>query len=81
MVNKKDAPVTRAELNFVFNYVKNLEVQFSIVLKNVNKMTDIVKEYRDKFEQLNTQIEALTELFKGFNSKASDDSKSKKYIR
>jgi ABC-type transporter Mla subunit MlaD len=81
MVKKKDAPVTRAELDFVFAYVKNLERQVGSLVKMVNKLISTVEGNADNVEKLITQINTLTELFQGFNSKASNDSKSKKYIR
>lgn len=81
MIEKKERPVTRAELNFVFNYVKNLEVQVGSLVKMVNKLMDTFDENAINVKELNTQIKTLTELVQGFNSKANDDSKSKKYIR
>ena len=65
----------------MFTYVKNLERQVGSLMKSINKLLNTVEENTDNVDKLMTEIKALNELFQGLNSKTSDDSKSKKYIR
>jgi len=85
---KKDRLATKVELDFVFAYVKGVEREvYKIerevykIMNMINNMTDSINKSIDNSKELAEQIKTLNKMLIGYNEKASDDSKSGKYIR